>query len=800
MSNTKHETDLLNKMTLISERENQIISDWEDGTLMQKIGEPAFPSTETCGALTKADLLQHLLGEGEDRSAANARSANGCLPKTKEDMAFCIATALVNTSAADELLIWQGEAEDGELLQITVPLADGFREEEVDAALMFSGFRRNPRTGLIREYATDNLTIEVERVTESEAHPYGFIVRSAYPDMETGSAQPTGVSPLQDLRETKEYRNASPVRKAYLEYLTDIHTDQKFRPVEYVQQEMIDEKTGEKIAAEVIVIRLPNPYDICVEHSVCINADMANVVVHPATEAAEEKTIDPCGQYGTGNIGRVVADLTVGYDMTDFRREYPDAAEVVKTLLEKIESVQTPQRNKPAQTPQEAQGTSDGENDNAGSGVMSPLRKAYLQYQEDRKDAKKDWIPRGCQVNYISGEKTDDETGVKTSSEFLTISVFDDYEHVIHINENSTWITSHSSCNGYTSQILSPFKIEGPFNAEEADLSYPANRKKFAVEHPDAMAHIEYLEDQIQWHRAYLNWQDSQEDPNRIFRSTLETDALEAVALPENRIFDILYYLERDRRWYRAYSWQDVLKGKAPLDWREARAALEEHFPGESVPAVFETKMPAEAVVSAVQRICTASADDPAITPKREKDERIRKEINRIRGAMQRRAEVERRYDRWELIECDPKNNDCFVMIYDSCMTEGEILQELGKQKFYIGEMEEYDVGEQILPTLLIVKAFYRAMNRRVRSRGFSDYLQGFDYTAYTATLDPFTGHIIPDTFGEIPDQDGWRENISRSETGYHIFMQAAKHAEGIAAYSKLDDFRGSGWRQWLSS
>lgn len=105
-----------------------------------------------------------------------------------------------------DIVDWADNAQFGERSAIDVK----FDDETVG-----KGFVMDKKTRTIKEYTTDTVRLVLK---QDKTNPYGFSVLTAFPCMDTPNIQPTGRDLTPIVRATPTYQEASPVKRAYLEY------------------------------------------------------------------------------------------------------------------------------------------------------------------------------------------------------------------------------------------------------------------------------------------------------------------------------------------------------------------------------------------------------------------------------------------------------------------------------------------------------------------------------------------------------------------------------------------------------
>lgn len=110
------------------------------------------------------------------------------------------------------------------------PYKKGFNvdlDEEEDGTQVGRGFYKNPVTGKIEERTSNVVTVVLEK---NHASKYGFILTTAYPNVNDETAKPTGQNLYDVLIQTEAYKKANPIEKAYMEQIiSPTETDMRFR-------------------------------------------------------------------------------------------------------------------------------------------------------------------------------------------------------------------------------------------------------------------------------------------------------------------------------------------------------------------------------------------------------------------------------------------------------------------------------------------------------------------------------------------------------------------------------------------
>lgn len=79
--------------------------------------------------------------------------------------------------------------------------------------------------GNIESYKTPSYLVVLTRTEIEKKSPFGFSVRTVYPDIRSEHARPTDIDLQEYIKKTKNYKEGSAVKKAYLEHITEYNQD-----------------------------------------------------------------------------------------------------------------------------------------------------------------------------------------------------------------------------------------------------------------------------------------------------------------------------------------------------------------------------------------------------------------------------------------------------------------------------------------------------------------------------------------------------------------------------------------------
>lgn len=181
---------------------NLIVSDINKRTFLSKI-TCSYNHIDIHSDKSKAETL--------DRVLSGNKSANSAF-YSEDDMRMYIEDNLLYS--ARNIAKWLESAGYHEKKQFLVECPRDYYEHPVG-----TGYMRDKKNNSIREYTSDTVCVVLQQETNSR---YGFNVITAYPDMvHTTAIFPTNEDLTNIIKQTQTYKSASPVKKAYIEYITD---------------------------------------------------------------------------------------------------------------------------------------------------------------------------------------------------------------------------------------------------------------------------------------------------------------------------------------------------------------------------------------------------------------------------------------------------------------------------------------------------------------------------------------------------------------------------------------------------
>lgn len=166
-----------------------------------------------------------------------------------ETMNECICEAIA--ANAERILIETDKANTQERMVLTVDM-DAEEWKESGFNTRFTGIART-YTGKLKEMSTTSVDVVYKKdVTK----PLGFSIVTAFPNVNCEKATPTGRNITNEVKASRGYKTASPVKRAWLDHALDPNSKLN---MQYVKHR--DKRPGQKFQEECIVINIPTHND-----------------------------------------------------------------------------------------------------------------------------------------------------------------------------------------------------------------------------------------------------------------------------------------------------------------------------------------------------------------------------------------------------------------------------------------------------------------------------------------------------------------------------------------------------------
>lgn len=162
-----------------------------------------------------------------------------------ETMNECICEAIATN--AEKILQETDKATDSMRMVLTVDMdADEWSESGFDTH--FTGIART-YTGQLKEMSTTSVDVVYKKDTTK---PLGFSIVTAFPNVNCEKATPTGRDITNEVKASRGYKTASPVKRAWLDHALDPDSTLN---MQYVKHR--DRRPGQRFQEECIVINIP---------------------------------------------------------------------------------------------------------------------------------------------------------------------------------------------------------------------------------------------------------------------------------------------------------------------------------------------------------------------------------------------------------------------------------------------------------------------------------------------------------------------------------------------------------------
>lgn len=167
-----------------------------------------------------------------------------------ETMNECICEAIA--ANAEHILREADRMDDQTRLVLTVDMdADEWKDTGFDPH--FTGIART-YTGQLKEMVTTSVDVVYKKDTTK---PLGFSIVTAFPNVNCEKAIPTGRDITDEVKASRGYRTASPVKRAWLDHALDPNATLN---MQYVKHR--DKRPGQSFQKECIVINMPSQNDL----------------------------------------------------------------------------------------------------------------------------------------------------------------------------------------------------------------------------------------------------------------------------------------------------------------------------------------------------------------------------------------------------------------------------------------------------------------------------------------------------------------------------------------------------------
>lgn len=235
---------------------------------------------------------------------------------------YCINETLYQN--ANQIETWLANNANTELQ----PLHANFDPELSDAACTGHGFAMDKSTKTIKEYEAHDATVILRK---DRTNGYGFTMVTAYPNITTDEAVPTGRDIRDIVRQTPTYQKASPLGKTHLEHRCNPASD-------------FEMKHFLPIAGKPEALRFSIPTDDPkIEHVVTITESGASMTTkREGVKTASDFTNLSVKPYGQSDIKDDV-DLNDPIVWKAFSSKFPKYAEKIKEV-QTIANINTPEQ------------------------------------------------------------------------------------------------------------------------------------------------------------------------------------------------------------------------------------------------------------------------------------------------------------------------------------------------------------------------------------------------------------------------------------------------------------------------
>lgn len=231
-----------------------------------------------------------------------------------ETMNECICEAIA--ANAEHILKETDKASEQERMVLTVDMdVDEWKEAGFNPH--FTGIART-YTGKLKEMSTTSVDVVYKKDADK---PLGFSIVTAFPNVNCEKAVPTGRDITDEIKASRGYRTASPVKRAWLDHALDPDATLN---MQYVKHR--DKRPGQRFQEECIVINVPT-HNEALHHRVFVD----NRWTHMQTlEADDSGTRWIQGEYQQMSRELVStryghADLGVPKVRNSFGASYPQA-------------------------------------------------------------------------------------------------------------------------------------------------------------------------------------------------------------------------------------------------------------------------------------------------------------------------------------------------------------------------------------------------------------------------------------------------------------------------------------------
>lgn len=261
-----------------------------------------------------------------------------------ETMNECICEAIA--ANAEYILKETDKASDQERMVLTVDMdVDEWKEAGFDPH--FTGIART-YTGKLKEMSTTSVDVVYKKDSDK---PLGFSIVTAFPNVNCEKATPTGRDITDEVKASRGYRTASPVKRAWLDHALDPSATLN---MQYVKHR--DKRPGQRFQEECIVINVPTHND-ALYHRVFVD----NRWTHMQTlETDDSGTHWIQGEYqqmshGIASTRYGHADLGVPKVRNAFGASYPQAIKEITQVensrdkrVAELHSYKRPTHSRPA--------------------------------------------------------------------------------------------------------------------------------------------------------------------------------------------------------------------------------------------------------------------------------------------------------------------------------------------------------------------------------------------------------------------------------------------------------------------
>lgn len=212
---------------------DNMYKDQATGAFWDNVTTPYSHFDTKHNAKSDVELMDRLIKQGHSVSSF----AND------HDMKSCIEDAVINNFGI--IMNNLDKLQEHDKLTLRFDYDDELYDD-VDFNTHQKGFIRN-QSGKIMEMDSPSVRAVIQKDSKSN---YGFTVLTAFPDMESDLAKPTGRNIQELMKSSQEYQNSSALKRAYLDHASDLDSKLDMR---------FDEATGANPEVITMFVCTSNP-------------------------------------------------------------------------------------------------------------------------------------------------------------------------------------------------------------------------------------------------------------------------------------------------------------------------------------------------------------------------------------------------------------------------------------------------------------------------------------------------------------------------------------------------------------